>query len=99
MAETIRGRLRRRMFWSNTTLVAIAFFGFVLPPLLPLEPDTRRLTMAWGPCASWLGQRSPGDFHVRSVEETSGGCLETAPVALHLRVGTTGLPTAVRTAG
>ena len=47
-AETIRGRLRRRMLWSNTTLVAIAFFGFALPPLLPLEPDTRRLTIAVG---------------------------------------------------
>jgi len=36
------------MFWSNTFLVAIAFFGFALPPLMPLEHEARRLTMALG---------------------------------------------------
>ena len=46
MPQTIRERLRRRMLWSNTILIAIAFLGFALPPLMPLEPDARRLTIA-----------------------------------------------------
>lgn len=48
MVETIRQRLRRRMLWSNMILIAIAFFGFALPPLMPLEPDARHLTMGVG---------------------------------------------------
>ncbi len=36
------------MFWSNTFVVAIAFFGFGLPPFMPLAPETRHLTAAVG---------------------------------------------------
>src|ERR1700747_760320 len=49
MRETIRDRLKRHMFWSNTFIVVIAFFGFALPALMPLASDTRRLTAAIGP--------------------------------------------------
>ena len=45
MAETIRDRLKRRMFWSNAALLAIALLGFALPPLLPLSQDANRLTV------------------------------------------------------
>jgi hypothetical protein len=48
MRETIRDRLKRHMFWSNTFIVVIAFFGFALPALMPLASDTRRLTAAIG---------------------------------------------------
>jgi predicted RNA-binding Zn-ribbon protein involved in translation (DUF1610 family) len=36
------------MFWSNTILMVIAFFGFALPPLMPIDPEARRLTAAVG---------------------------------------------------
>jgi hypothetical protein len=48
MTETIRHRLRHHMLWSNTILVAIAFFGFALPLILPIDDDAARLTMGLG---------------------------------------------------
>jgi predicted RNA-binding Zn-ribbon protein involved in translation (DUF1610 family) len=51
MAETIRNRLKRYMFWSNAVVVAIAFFGFALPPLLPIDEDARKLTVGVGAVA------------------------------------------------
>jgi hypothetical protein len=55
MNETIRERLKRHMRRANMIGIAIVFFGFGLPPLLPIEAEVRDLVMAIASVALLLG--------------------------------------------